>query len=193
MWYYNTQWTQSTAVQAVKSQKRHNPAQVRTLMTMWLLGHSTRTMAIVYNKRLHCVYCSKPYAKISRHLESAHNNKMDVAKAFSFPKGSKERKRQLDYICKKGNYAHNATVMETGKGQHVPCKWPPKQAQGVDFMHFILPRAVLQKDSGNTCGFAHSSLQQKNPNLDKPALRLYAHTLGLCRYIWASYCGKFSV
>ena len=89
----------------------------------------------VYNKRHYCVYCSKPYAKMARHLESIHNNKMDVAKALSFPKGSKERKRQLDYILKKGNYAHNATVMETGKGQLVPCKRPPKLAQGVEYMH----------------------------------------------------------
>ena len=136
----------------------------------------------VYNKRHHCVYCSKPYAKMARHLESAHSNKMDVAKALSFPKGSKERKIQLDYIRKKGNYAHNATVMETGKGQLVPCKRPPKQAQGVDFMH-CAQDCSPERLCGDTWRFAHSSLQDKPPNPDQTAFRLYVHTLGLCRYI----------
>ena len=99
----------------------------------------------VYNKRQHCMYCSKPYAKISRHLESAHSNQMDVAKALSFPKGSKERKIKLDYLRKKGNYAHNATVLETGKGQLVPCKRPPKQAQGVDFMHCAFCQGLFSR------------------------------------------------
>ncbi|XP_056118254.1 uncharacterized protein LOC130095524 [Rhinichthys klamathensis goyatoka] len=89
----------------------------------------------VYNKRHYCLYCSKPYAKMARHLESSHANTSDVARALSFPKGSKERKKQLDYIRNKGNYAHNAAVMESGKGELVPFKRPPKKAQGEDFMH----------------------------------------------------------
>ncbi|XP_039677045.1 uncharacterized protein LOC120571949 isoform X2 [Perca fluviatilis] len=89
----------------------------------------------VYDKRHYCLYCSKPYAKMARHLESAHENKPDVAKALSFPKASKERKKQLDYIRNKGNFAHNAAVMESGKGELVPFKRPPKEAQGKDFIH----------------------------------------------------------
>lgn len=65
----------------------------------------------VYNKRHYCMYCSKPYAKMARHLQSAHQDKADVASALSFPKGSNERKKQLDYIRNRGNYVHNATVM----------------------------------------------------------------------------------
>lgn len=84
----------------------------------------------VYNKRHYCLYCSKPYAKMARHLESSHVNKSDVARALSFPKGSKERKQQLDYIRNRGNYAHNAAVMESGKGELVPFKRPPKKVQG---------------------------------------------------------------
>ncbi|XP_073331581.1 uncharacterized protein [Pagrus major] len=89
----------------------------------------------VYDKRHYCLYCSKPYAKMARHLEHAHDGKSDVARALSFTKGSKERKKQLDYIRNKGNYAHNASVMQSGKGELVPFKRPPKQAQGNDFMH----------------------------------------------------------
>lgn len=81
------------------------------------------------------MYCSKPYAKMARHLESSHVNKSDVARVLSFPKGSKERKQQLDYIRNRGNYAHNAAVMESGKGELVPFKRPPKKVQGKDFMH----------------------------------------------------------
>lgn len=94
-----------------------------------------RVGSIVYDKRHYCLYCCKPYAKMARHLDSAHENKSDVAKALSFPRGSKERKKQLDYICNRGNYAHNAAVMESGKGKLVPFKQPPKEAQGKDFMH----------------------------------------------------------
>lgn len=89
----------------------------------------------LYNKRHYCLYCSKPYAKMARHLESAHIDKMDVAKALSLPKSSMERKKLLDYIRNRGNYAHNAAVMELGKGELVPCKRPPKEAQGNYFMH----------------------------------------------------------
>lgn len=89
----------------------------------------------VYDKRHYCLYCCKPFAKMARHLERAHEDKSDVTKALSFPKSSKERKQQLDYIRNRGNYAHNAAVMESGKGQLVPFKRPPKEVQGNDFMH----------------------------------------------------------
>lgn len=72
---------------------------------------------------------------MARHLERAHEDKSDVARALSFRKGSKERKRQLDYIRNKGNYAHNASVMQSGKGELVPFKRLPNEAQGKDFMH----------------------------------------------------------
>lgn len=80
-----------------------------------------------------------------RHLERAHENKIDVAKALSFPKGSKERKKQLDYIRKRGNYALNAAVMESGKGVLVPYKRPPKEAQGSDSMHCAYCRGLFTR------------------------------------------------
>nr|XP_043897462.1 uncharacterized protein LOC122779330 isoform X2 [Solea senegalensis]XP_043897463.1 uncharacterized protein LOC122779330 isoform X2 [Solea senegalensis]XP_043897464.1 uncharacterized protein LOC122779330 isoform X2 [Solea senegalensis]XP_043897465.1 uncharacterized protein LOC122779330 isoform X2 [Solea senegalensis] len=48
----------------------------------------------VYNKKQYCLYCKKAYAKMARHLERAHHNKLYVAKALSLPKGSLERKKQ---------------------------------------------------------------------------------------------------
>ena len=56
---------------------------------------------------------------MARHLEHAHQNKVSVARAFSLLKGSKDRKKLLEYIRNKGNYAHNGSVMESGKGQLV--------------------------------------------------------------------------
>ncbi|XP_054874448.1 uncharacterized protein LOC118470783 isoform X2 [Amphiprion ocellaris] len=109
----------------------------------------------VYDKRHYCWYCCKPYAKIARHLERAHKDKSDVAKALSFPKGSKKRHALLDYIRNKGNFAHNASVMESGKGELVPFRRPTKEAQGNDFMHCaycqgLYKRKVLWQHM-NTC------------------------------------------
>ncbi|XP_030012491.1 uncharacterized protein LOC115434595 [Sphaeramia orbicularis] len=99
----------------------------------------------VYNKRHYCLYCSKPYAKMARHLESAHNNVSEVAKALSFPKSSAERKKQLDYIRNKGNYAHNATVMESGKGELVPFKRPTDEVKGDNFMHCAYCQGLFKR------------------------------------------------
>ncbi|XP_056623629.1 uncharacterized protein LOC130436722 isoform X2 [Triplophysa dalaica] len=98
-------------------------------------AYQKRDGSRVYNKRHYCLYCCKPYAKMARHLEGAHANKCDVAKALSYPKGSKERRKQLDHIRNRGNYAHNAAVLKSGKGELVPSKRPSKEAQGQDFMH----------------------------------------------------------
>lgn len=99
----------------------------------------------VYDKRQYCLYCNKAYVKMARHLERAHHDKLDVAKALSLPKGSLERKQQLEYIRNRGNYAHNAAVMESGKGELVPFKRPPKDAQGNDFMHCAYCQALFTR------------------------------------------------
>ncbi|XP_030205740.1 uncharacterized protein LOC115538217 isoform X1 [Gadus morhua] len=124
-----------------------------------------RSGSRVYDKRHYCLYCSKSYAKMARHLESAHGKESDVAKSFSFPKGSKERKMQLDYIRNRGNYAHNAAVMESGKGELVPFKRPPEKAQGNDFMHCaycqgLFSRKVLWRHMKN-CRFKPGSVTSK--------------------------------
>nr|XP_055046620.1 uncharacterized protein LOC129432300 isoform X3 [Misgurnus anguillicaudatus] len=119
----------------------------------------------VYNKRHYCLYCSKSYAKMARHLESSHGDTTDVARALSFPKGSKERKKQLDYIRNKGNYAHNAAVMKSGKGELVPFKRPCKKVQGEEFMHCaycqgLFTRKVLWRHM-RTCKLKPKSVPPK--------------------------------
>ncbi|KAK1879579.1 Phosphoribosylformylglycinamidine synthase subunit PurQ [Dissostichus eleginoides] len=119
----------------------------------------------VYNKRHYCLYCSRPCAKMARHLEKAHEDKADVAKALSFPKRSKERRHQLDYIRNRGNYAHNAAVMESGNGELVPFKRPTQQAKGNEFIPCeyclgLFNRKVLWRHI-RTCKRKSKSVAQK--------------------------------
>ncbi|XP_048829702.1 uncharacterized protein LOC125706891 isoform X7 [Brienomyrus brachyistius] len=88
-----------------------------------------------YNKRHYCLYCMQPYSKIARHLEQKHENEREVAKACSFPKGSKQRRMHLDFLRNKGNFAHNAAVIRTGEGQLVACKQPHNESRGDDYLH----------------------------------------------------------
>lgn len=79
------------------------------------------------NKKYFCYDCRKFVQKMSRHLWRKHQDETDVAKALSFPKNSKERRLQLDYIRNKGNFEHNTDVLETQKGNLIPWKQPQKK------------------------------------------------------------------
>ncbi|XP_058231857.1 uncharacterized protein LOC131343978 [Hemibagrus wyckioides] len=89
----------------------------------------------VYDKKQYCLFCSKPLSKMARHLEQVHSTESEVAKALSFPKGSKERKNLLDHLRNRGNFAHNAEVVQSGKGDLVPCKKPRKDCDSKTFVH----------------------------------------------------------
>ena len=54
-----------------------------------------------YDKKHSLFYCGQVVQKMSRQLWRKHSDKVDVAKAFSLPKNSSERRRQLDYIRNK--------------------------------------------------------------------------------------------
>ncbi len=133
-------------------------------------AYQKRGVCRVYNKRHYCLYCCKPYAKMARHLEGSHANESDVAKAISFPKSSKERKKQLDYIRKRGNYSHNAAVMESGKGELVPCKRPSKEAQGKDFMHCAYCKGLFARK----ILWRHVRTEGCNPMISKVMNKMYA-------------------
>lgn len=120
------------------------PCSSRDVMGSVVVGASLKINGCrVYNKKHYCLYCSKPNLKMARHLQSAHGDQSEVAKALSFPKSSLERRKQLDYIRKKGNYAHNAAVMESGQGELVPCKRPAKEGNGNDFVHCAYCRGLF--------------------------------------------------
>ncbi|KAL6467410.1 hypothetical protein MHYP_G00252140 [Metynnis hypsauchen] len=88
-----------------------------------------------YDKKQYCLFCSKSLSKMARHLEQVHSNESEVVKALSFSKGSKERKRLLDHLRNRGNFAHNAEVLQCGKGDLVPCKKPRKDCESYCFVH----------------------------------------------------------
>ncbi|XP_077073859.1 uncharacterized protein LOC143738123 [Siphateles boraxobius] len=99
----------------------------------------------MYNKRQYCLYCSSAVQKISRHLERVHLNEIEVSRALSFPKGSHQRKLQLEFLRNKGNFAHNAEVIKTGSGILVPFKQPKKKCEGQDFLHCVYCQGLFMK------------------------------------------------
>ncbi len=99
----------------------------------------------LYNKKQQCFFCDGAFTKISRHLERKHRNEVEVAKALSHPKGSKERRMQLEYLRNKGNFAFNSTVINTGAGEMIPRKLPKKNLDGQSFMHCIYCKGLFLK------------------------------------------------
>lgn len=79
-----------------------------------------RTRTAKSGKKQFCVYCTKPFIKIARHLSRNHAKETDVARALSFPKGSKLRQCLLKQLRNRGNYQHNIKVQQTGNGEIIP-------------------------------------------------------------------------
>ncbi|XP_051734581.1 uncharacterized protein LOC127504143 isoform X42 [Ctenopharyngodon idella] len=100
-----------------------------------------------YNKKQYCLYCNKAISKLARHLESAHSTQLDVAKAFSFKKRSRERKDLLRSLKKRGNFNHNATVASSGVGEMVACRRPTRDKQSNDFSHCKFCQGLYARDS----------------------------------------------
>ncbi|KAI4795630.1 hypothetical protein KUCAC02_029766 [Chaenocephalus aceratus] len=58
----------------------------------------------------------------------------DVAYAFSFPLGSKDRKGLLEQLQNKGDFKHNTKVLEEGNGELVTWKQPSGKASVSDYL-----------------------------------------------------------
>ncbi|XP_077121903.1 uncharacterized protein LOC143784261 isoform X2 [Ranitomeya variabilis] len=99
----------------------------------------------MYNKKQYCFYCEKPFMKIARHLEHVHKSEPEVAGALKFAKGSKERRRSLEHLRHRGNFAHNSNVIRTGSGVLVTFKQPTKETSPKDFMHCIHCQGLFVK------------------------------------------------
>ncbi|XP_058506753.1 uncharacterized protein LOC131473526 isoform X2 [Solea solea] len=89
----------------------------------------------VYNKRNYCLFCLNPTSKISRHLEAVHGDEAEVARAFQHPKNSKERRKKLDILRRRGNFAHNANVVREGAGELQACYRPRECRRASEFIH----------------------------------------------------------
>ncbi|XP_053302208.1 uncharacterized protein LOC128461349 isoform X1 [Pleuronectes platessa] len=65
----------------------------------------------------YCYVCGRPQSKISRHLLTHRHEEADIAQAFKLRRNSKERKKQMDNLRKRGNYKHNQEVLRTCRGE----------------------------------------------------------------------------
>ncbi|XP_067225443.1 uncharacterized protein [Chanodichthys erythropterus] len=100
-----------------------------------------------YKKKQYCLYCSKPYSKMARHLEFVHRNEVEVVKAVAYPKNSKERRVQLNHLRKRGNFAHNTDVVRQGHGEMIACYRPKKGKRAKEFIHCIYCQGLYNKSS----------------------------------------------
>ncbi|XP_060948228.1 uncharacterized protein LOC133025555 [Limanda limanda] len=72
----------------------------------------------------YCYVCGRPQSKISRHLLTHRHEEADIAQVFALRRNSKERKRQMDNLRKRGNYKHNQEVLKTCRGELKVAKRP---------------------------------------------------------------------
>lgn len=117
----------------------------------------------------YCYICGKPQSKFTRHLKIHENTNVDVARALALPKHSKERKKLLDKLRKKGNYEHNASVLASGSGQlklkHKPKKnYNPNNYVNCMYCHAMFLRRDLWRHVRNC---PSKSVDQEQPGRNK--------------------------
>lgn len=88
----------------------------------------------IYDKKHYCLFCEKPYAKITRHLKQKHQNEPDVAKALAHRPGSKLRSLLLTKTRNMGNYQHNCFVISSGEGEIVPKRQATHESSATDYL-----------------------------------------------------------
>jgi len=76
------------------------------------------------------------FTKIARHYEQKHESEREVRIALSFNKVSPNRKKHLEKLRLLGNYHHNLTVLEVGKGELIVSRRPSttKRCNPNDFL-----------------------------------------------------------
>ena len=108
-----------------------------------------------WDKAHYCLYCTKSNLKMARHLQRQHSDETDVAHAFSFPLGSKQRKTLLDSLRNKGDWQHNIKVLEEGNGEIVTWRQPIEKASVQDYLpcehcYAMIKRTELRRH-GKSC------------------------------------------
>ncbi|XP_067299129.1 uncharacterized protein [Pseudorasbora parva] len=88
----------------------------------------------IYDKKNYCLYCEKPYAKITRHLIQKHSEKAEVAKALAHRQGSAMRNLLLAKLRNMGNYHHNSSVLSSGKGEIIPKRQATYKSTATDYL-----------------------------------------------------------
>ncbi|XP_051800033.1 uncharacterized protein LOC110969108 isoform X1 [Acanthochromis polyacanthus] len=88
----------------------------------------------VYDKKNYCLYCEKPFRKVTRHLMRKHQDEVDIAKALAHKQGSTMRSLLLSKIRNKGKYIHNCSVKSARQGQMVPKRQTTYLLSATDFL-----------------------------------------------------------
>ncbi|XP_029934175.1 uncharacterized protein LOC115378143 [Myripristis murdjan] len=88
----------------------------------------------IYDKKNYCLYCEKPFVKITRHLKQKHSNKAEVAQALAHKQGSAMHNLLLSKVRNKGNYYHNCSVLSSGKGQIIPKRQATYPSTATDYL-----------------------------------------------------------
>ncbi len=88
----------------------------------------------IYDKKNVCLYCEKPYAKITRHLKQKHSGEGEIAKALSYKQGSSMQSLLLTKVRNMGNYHHNSAVLSTGKGEIIPKRQAMHMSTATDYL-----------------------------------------------------------
>ncbi|KAL7630811.1 UNVERIFIED_CONTAM: hypothetical protein RMT77_018975 [Armadillidium vulgare] len=64
-----------------------------------------------------CLYCKKPFTKVSQHIKRIHADEIDVKKMLSLPK--EDQDKEMRKILKLGVYNYNIDLLKNGKSAEV--------------------------------------------------------------------------
>ncbi|XP_056014596.1 uncharacterized protein LOC125676308 isoform X1 [Ostrea edulis] len=88
------------------------------------------------NKRHACLFCEKVMPNMARHLTLKHHNEPEVAKILVLSKRSKQRRQLWEELVNKGNFNHNYSVIEKGKGAVIP-KYQKSNTSSADIKDYV--------------------------------------------------------
>ena len=77
-----------------------------------------------YNRKQICFYCDQSFAKLSRHLENSHADKVEVKKLKAMAVKTMERRKQIKYLANLGSYKANIATLRKGEGNLIVAKRP---------------------------------------------------------------------
>ena len=87
-----------------------------------------------WDKKHYCVFCKKPQTKMARHLMRKHSNEKEVAQVICLPLKSKKRTQTLEQLRRRGDYYHNITVLQEGKGEIVTYRQPSEHTDAENYL-----------------------------------------------------------
>ncbi|XP_042170794.1 uncharacterized protein LOC112241159 isoform X2 [Oncorhynchus tshawytscha] len=115
------------------------------------------------SKKQCCRYCGKAYVEIARHLRIVHRDEVDVTKAFSFSKKSRER-QVLRLLNKKGGFLRNVAVARRGSGEMASCSRPKVPGSTRCYTHCLHCQGLYIQKSLRK----HVRYCPLNPKAEKP-------------------------